>query len=285
MRLTAFFFVGLLSIGCADSPTAPSIPEPAPIPSNPLPEEPRPLPKVDPPPTPKPDFPAPRAGVYGRPVQFGWFFVTFYPGQHPQTGTQACAGSIQVVADEADGTYPFNPGLPIIATAQAPFGGAPSYLKTDPQYVLLEADSGGRLLGDHAGALSWARAHGREVLVYYDAGGPPPSYLVGLADIFALQAYPDRSETPEQSVGRITRNLEQFGGPVAIVRGLYTRNGTVSVDHVLRFNELLTGVIRDTRANVVMDLAFSCARTSGALDHPRLLDYGRYLADAAARGL
>jgi hypothetical protein len=290
----------LLMAGCADNPAAPSEPAPVPAPSNPLPSDPDPEPKPapepgpapvpDPPKSPEPPKPEPPrpTGVYGRPMQFGWYFQTFTPGQHPQTNTQACPGSIHVVADEADGTHPFNPWLPIIATAQVPFGGKPSYLKADPgliRYVLLEAGGGGNLLGDHANALQWARANGKDVMVYYDGPGAPPGHLVGLADIFALQAYPDRSESPEQSADRIAGHLRQFGGRVATVRALYTRNGTLPVSHVLRFNELLTQVIRETPAQVVMDLAFSCARTSGALDNPALLDYGRFLADAAGRGL
>lgn len=221
-------------------------------------------------------------------MTFGFYFVTFTPGQHPQTNTQACPGSIHVVADESDGTYPYNPGLPIIATAQVPFGGKPSYLKADPgliRYVLLEADGGGRLLGDHANALSWARSHGKDVMVYFDGPGAPPVDLVNLGDVFALQSYPASGESPEASIARVRGNLAQIGGLVATVRALYTRNGTLPVAHVLKFNELLTDLIRETPANVVMDLGFSCARTSGALDHPQLLDYGRYLADAAMRGL
>ena len=285
---TAVLILALAGCG-RDSPLAPTSPDPAPLPSNPIPvsepvgnEE---KPPSDPPSTPDPK---PRTGVYGRPMVFGWYFQTFVKGQHPQTNTQACPGSIHVVADGSDGTYPFSPGLPIIATAQDPFGTGPSYLKADAnliRYVLLEANGSGVLLGDHVNALNWARSHGKDVMVYYDAGGAPPSHLVGMADIFALQAYPDQSETPEQSVARISGNLRQFGGRVATVRALYTRNGTLPVSHVVRFNELLTDAIRETPAHVVMDLAFSCARTTGALDHQALLDYGRLLADAAMRGL
>jgi hypothetical protein len=217
-----------------------------------------------------------------RRATFGWFFQTYVPSQFRQTNTPDCGvGGVQVVADGADGTYPFNPGVPIIATVRDPLGIGPSHLKVQRhllQYVLLEANGSGALEEPAStNGANWARQNGVGVMVYYDAGGPPPAYLVNLGDVFALQAYLDPRESPEQGAARVEANLSQFGGRVALVRSLYTRNGQVPVATMERFNRLLNDVLGRTPADVVYDLGFSCARDGGALDHQPLLRIGREL--------
>lgn len=256
----------VVCLGCNDAAPSRVVPDPVPRPAAPLPVEPTPQPT----PAPRPDPPPPSV----KPLPpFGWFFLTHVPGQGYKTG--ACPGSIHVVADGADGTYPFNPGLPIIATVRDPLGIGASYLKVSRgllQYVLIEANGAGQFEEPATtNGEQWARAHGVGVMTYHDTGDAPSVTVVNRGDVFLLQAYPQRGESEQAAASRIAGHLAQIGGRVAVARALYTQGGRLDLGVVERFQPLLDQVLRETPANVVLDLGFSCSRPSGALDHPSLL--------------
>lgn len=282
-RTVAAILAGLLLLsGCSETAPSRVEPEPTPPASNPLPEEPKPEPKPDPP-KPAPEPPKPRH-YYGRPMEFGWFFLTFTPQEGYRIASSAdCPGTIHVVANGADGRYPTDPGLPIIATPDDPLGIGSSASKVPRhllRYVFLAANGAGQWTS----SLEQARSFGVPLLTYYDGPGAPPGHVVNEGDVFGLQAYPARGEAPDATVARIRGNLAQLGGRVALIRALYTQSGAVSVETIDALQVPLTGLVREFHS-VVMDLAFSCSRPSGALDHPVLLQHGRELADAAMRGL